>query len=47
MSRVPLRSSIWPSFEGEIQVLMFLHGWAERNHFIWLITEDILPEYKS
>jgi predicted nucleic acid-binding protein len=24
-----------------------LHRWAERNHFVWLITEDILDEYKE
>jgi predicted nucleic acid-binding protein len=24
-----------------------LHNWAERNNFIWLITEDILDEYKE
>lgn len=24
-----------------------LHRWAERNQFIWLITEDILDEYKE
>jgi predicted nucleic acid-binding protein len=24
-----------------------LHAWAERNHFLWLITEDILDEYKE
>lgn len=24
-----------------------LHQWAERNHFVWLITEDILDEYKE
>jgi uncharacterized protein len=24
-----------------------LHGWAERNSFVWLITEDILEEYKE
>ena len=24
-----------------------LHRWAEKNHFIWLITEDILEEYKK
>jgi len=24
-----------------------LHRWAERNNFIWLITEDILEEYKE
>lgn len=24
-----------------------LHNWAERNNFIWLITEDILDEYKD
>lgn len=24
-----------------------LHRWAERNHFVWLITEDILGEYKE
>lgn len=24
-----------------------LHEWAERNNFLWLITEDILEEYKE
>ena len=24
-----------------------LHRWAEKNHFVWLITEDILAEYKE
>ena len=24
-----------------------LHEWAERNNFVWLITEDILEEYKE
>lgn len=24
-----------------------LHRWAEKNHFIWLVTEDILDEYKE
>jgi uncharacterized protein len=24
-----------------------LHRWGEKNHFIWLITEDILEEYKE
>jgi predicted nucleic acid-binding protein len=24
-----------------------LHEWAERNHFVWLITDDILEEYKE
>jgi predicted nucleic acid-binding protein len=24
-----------------------LHEWAARNHFAWLITEDILDEYKE
>jgi len=24
-----------------------LHRWAERNNFAWLITEDILEEYKE
>ncbi|MGB6877371.1 MAG: PIN domain-containing protein [Candidatus Acidiferrales bacterium] len=24
-----------------------LHNWADRNNFIWLITEDILDEYKE
>jgi predicted nucleic acid-binding protein len=24
-----------------------LHRWGERNNFIWLITEDILEEYKE
>ena len=24
-----------------------LHRWGERNNFVWLITEDILEEYKE
>lgn len=24
-----------------------LHDWAEKSHFTWLITEDILDEYKE
>ena len=24
-----------------------LHEWAERNNFAWLVTEDILDEYKE
>lgn len=24
-----------------------LHRWAEKNNFVWLITEDILEEYKE
>jgi hypothetical protein len=24
-----------------------LHRWGERNDFVWLITEDILEEYKE
>ena len=24
-----------------------LYKWAERNNFVWLITEDILEEYKE
>ncbi len=24
-----------------------LHRWAEKNHFVWLITEDIFEEYKE
>ncbi len=24
-----------------------LHEWAEQNNFLWLITEDILEEYKE
>jgi predicted nucleic acid-binding protein len=24
-----------------------LHRWAEKNHFVWLITEDVLDEYKE
>jgi predicted nucleic acid-binding protein len=24
-----------------------LHNWASRNNFVWLVTEDILAEYKE
>jgi len=24
-----------------------LHRWSERNNFVWLVTEDILEEYKE
>jgi uncharacterized protein len=29
------------------RVLMRIHDWAEQNSFIWLVTEDILDEYKE
>ena len=24
-----------------------LHRWAEKNNFVWLVTDDILDEYKE
>jgi hypothetical protein len=24
-----------------------LHKWAEKGNFVWLVTEDILDEYKE
>lgn len=24
-----------------------LHTWAERNNFVWLVTEDVIEEYKE
>jgi predicted nucleic acid-binding protein len=24
-----------------------LYNWSEKNHFVWLVTEDILGEYKE
>lgn len=36
-----------PFVSGRIPSADVLHRWAEQNDFIWLITEDILEEYKE
>jgi predicted nucleic acid-binding protein len=38
--REPFVSAMNPSAD-------VLHRWAERNNFAWLVTEDILEEYKE
>ncbi len=32
---------------GRVPSADMLHEWAERNTFVWLITEEILDEYKE
>lgn len=32
---------------GRIPSADILHEWAERDNFVWLVTEDILDEYKE
>ena len=36
-----------PFFAGKNPSADVLHRWAEKNNFVWLITEDILEEYKE
>jgi predicted nucleic acid-binding protein len=36
-----------PFVQGRNPSADVLHRWAERNHFVWLITEAILDEYKE
>ena len=36
-----------PFVQGRNASADVLHGWGEKNHFLWLITEDILDEYKE
>lgn len=36
-----------PFVQGRNPSADVLHRWAEKNHFTWLITEDILDEYKE
>jgi predicted nucleic acid-binding protein len=36
-----------PFVPGRNQSADVLHRWGERNNFVWLITEDILEEYKE
>lgn len=36
-----------PSIPGRIPSADALHAWAQENNFVWLVTEDILDEYKE
>lgn len=36
-----------PFVQGRNPSADVLHRWAEKNHFVWLVTEDILDEYKE
>jgi predicted nucleic acid-binding protein len=36
-----------PFVSGRSPSADLLHRWAEKNNFVWLITEDILEEYKE
>lgn len=36
-----------PFVQGRNPSADVLHKWAEQDHFVWLITEDILDEYKE
>jgi len=36
-----------PFLAGKNPSADLLHRWTERNSFVWLITEDILEEYKE
>jgi predicted nucleic acid-binding protein len=36
-----------PFVQGRNASADVLHRWAEKGHFIWLVTEDILDEYKE
>jgi uncharacterized protein len=36
-----------PFVQGRNPSADVLHRWANKNHFAWLITEDILDEYKE
>jgi len=36
-----------PFVDGRNPSADVLHEWAERNNFLWLVTEDILHEYKE
>jgi uncharacterized protein len=36
-----------PFVEGRNPSADVLHRWAEKNHFVWLVSEDILDEYKE
>lgn len=36
-----------PFVQGRNPSADVLHRWAEKNDFVWLVTEDILDEYKE
>ena len=36
-----------PFVQGRNPSADVLHRWAEKNYFVWLVTEDILDEYKE
>jgi putative PIN family toxin of toxin-antitoxin system len=36
-----------PFVQGRNASADVLHRWAKKNHFVWLVTEDILDEYKE
>jgi uncharacterized protein len=36
-----------PFVQGRNASADVLHTWAEKNAFVWLVTEDILDEYKE
>jgi predicted nucleic acid-binding protein len=36
-----------PFVSGRNRSADVLHRWAEKSHFVWLITEDIVEEYKE
>lgn len=36
-----------PFVQGRNPSADVLHRWAEKRHFVWLVTEDILDEYKE
>jgi predicted nucleic acid-binding protein len=36
-----------PFVQGRNASADVLHRWGEKNHFIWLVSEDILDEYKE
>jgi predicted nucleic acid-binding protein len=36
-----------PFVSGRNSSADLLHEWAERGNFVWLVTEDILDEYKE
>jgi predicted nucleic acid-binding protein len=36
-----------PYVQGKNPSADLLYGWAEKGNFVWLVTEDILDEYKE
>jgi rRNA-processing protein FCF1 len=36
-----------PYVQGKNPSADLLYKWAEKNNFVWLLTEDILDEYKE